>query len=86
MFVRSNIVPSAVETGCSKGCNETAQKLNGSLLKLAPRLAALRAFAPADAEKASSEDHSLWVIYVTVSTGGEMEVMANETYVQLVSA
>ena len=62
MFVRSKIVPLAVQTGCSNGCNETAQKLKGSRLKLAPTLVDLRAFAPAAAPKASSEDHSLWVI------------------------
>lgn len=65
MLVRSNIVPSLVQTGCSKGWRDTAQKLNGRRLKLAPApaFADLRAFAPALAEKASSLDHSLCVIY-----------------------
>jgi len=67
MFVKSRIVPSAVQTGCSKGCSETAQKLKGSRLKFAPKLLDLRAFAPAEAEKASSEDHSLCVIWLNVS-------------------
>jgi hypothetical protein len=66
MFVRSKIVPSAVQTGCSKGCSDTAQKLKGSLLKLAPATPALRAFEPADAPNASSLDHSLWVIWKVV--------------------
>lgn len=55
-------MPSAVHTGCSKGWRETAQKLKGSRLKFAPAVADLRALVPADALKASSEDHSLWVI------------------------
>ena len=65
MFVRSKMVPWAVQTGCSKGWSETAQKLKGRRLKLAPTaaFADLRAFAPAAALKASSEDHSLWVIW-----------------------
>jgi hypothetical protein len=63
MFVRSKMVPSAVQTGCSKGWRDTAQKLKGSLLKLAPATPALRAFEPADAPKASSLAHSLWVIW-----------------------
>lgn len=63
MFVKSKMVPSAVQTGCSNGCSETAQKLKGSLLKLAPATPDLRALAPADAPKASSLDHSLWVIW-----------------------
>jgi len=56
------MVPSTVQTGCSKGCRDTAQKLNGNLLKLAPATPVLRALEPADAPKASSLDHSLWVI------------------------
>lgn len=62
------MVPSAVQTGCWNGCSESAQKLKGSRLKLAPAplLAPLRAFAPADAPNASSLDHSLWVIYDVV--------------------
>lgn len=63
MLVRSKMVPDAVHTGCEKGCSETAQKLKGSRLKLAPGPAILRAFAPALAENASSDDHSLCVIY-----------------------
>ncbi len=68
ILVRSNIVPSAVQTGCSNGCKETAQKLKGSRLKdaPAPALADLRALAPAEEPKASSEDHSLWVIWASV--------------------
>lgn len=64
MLVKSNMVPSLVQTGCSKGWRETEQKLKGRRLKLAPTpaLADLRAFAPALAENASSLDHSLWVI------------------------
>jgi hypothetical protein len=77
-----------VHTGCSKGCNETAQKLNGRRLKLAPMLVALRAFAPAAAPKASSEDHSLWVIYGMVSLLGSAQRndLSGETHVQLVCA
>jgi len=63
MLVRSNMVPSVVQTGCSNGWSETAQKLNGNRLKLAPATPDLRAFAPADAPKASALDHSLWVIW-----------------------
>ena len=87
MFVRSKIVPSAVHTGCSKGCNDTAQKLKGSRLKLAPapEFADLRALAPALAPKASSLDHSEWVICSEVSEALEM-VLRIETYVQLISS
>ena len=81
------MVPSAEQTGCSKGCNETAQKLKGNRLKFVPALASLRAFAPAAALKESSEDHSLWVIYTSplVVVAGEATA-GIETYVQLVSA
>jgi len=67
MFVRSKIVPSAVQTGCSKGWSESAQKWKGRRLKFAPMLLDLRAFAPAEAENASSEDHSLCVIYSRIN-------------------
>lgn len=84
MFVRSNIVPCAVQTGCSKGCNETAQKLNGRRLKLAPTLVAFRALAPAAAPNASSEDHSLWVICIVLvcswSGQGELRGDARTAY------
>jgi hypothetical protein len=63
MFVRSKMVPSVVQIGCSNGCRDTAQKLKGSLLKLAPTTPVLRALEPADAPKASSLAHSLWVIW-----------------------
>lgn len=65
MFVRSNMVPSEVQTGCSNGCSETAQKLKGSRLKLLwprPAFVAFRAFDPALALNASVLDHSLWVM------------------------
>lgn len=84
--MRSNIVPSAVQTGCSKGWSETAQKLNGSRLKLAPALSDFRALAPADALKASSEDHSLWVIYEINQRLLKSGTISTETYVQFVSA
>lgn len=60
------MVPSAVQTGWEKGWSETAQKLKGRRLNEAPApvLVALRAFAPAAAEKASEEDHSLCVIWI----------------------
>ena len=87
MLVRSKVVPSAVQTGCSNGWRDTAQKLKGSRLKLAAGPFDLRAFAPADAPKASSLDHSLWVI---CSTRGQRHVtdavVVRITYVQLVSA
>lgn len=65
MFVRSNIVPEGVQTGCANGWRESEQKLNGNRLNAAcepPRLA-LETPAPALAEKASSEAHSECVIY-----------------------
>ena len=62
----SNIDPSAVQTGCAKGCREMAQKLNGRRLKVVSALVDLAA-EPALAEYASSEAHSLWVIYSPLS-------------------
>ncbi|KAH9832434.1 hypothetical protein Tdes44962_MAKER02098 [Teratosphaeria destructans] len=66
MLVKSNIVPSTVHTGWEKGWRDTAQKLNGNRLKLAPVFVFCRAFAPADAPKESSLSHSLWVIWPIV--------------------
>ena len=43
--------------------------MNGNLLKFAPATPVLRAFAPADAPKASELDHSLWVIWITALVG-----------------
>lgn len=65
MLVRSKMVPVAVQTGWEKGWRERAQKLKGRRLKDAPVLVDLRALAPAAEEKASVEDHSLWVIWRT---------------------
>lgn len=65
MFVRSKIVPDCVQTGCSKGCSDSEQNLNGRRLKDAPSAPslALPTPAPALAEYASSEAHSECVIY-----------------------
>jgi hypothetical protein len=68
MTSTSNIVPSAVQTGCLKGCRLAAQKLNGSLLKDAPLGAFWETLDPALAEYASDEDHSEWVIYTVLET------------------
>jgi hypothetical protein len=50
MISTSNIVPSAVQTGCLKGCKLAAQKLKGSRLKFAPLGAFWDTFEPALAE------------------------------------
>ena len=50
MFVRSKIVPSAVQTGWEKGWRETAQKLKGRRLKDEPDGLTCRVPEPALAE------------------------------------
>lgn len=82
MLVRSNVVPSAVQTGCSKGWRETAQKLKGRRLKEAPGRSVLRAFAPAEAPKASSLLHSECVICAESQWRLEvgMQVASQRTY------
>lgn len=62
MTSTSNIVPSAVQTGCLKGWRLAAQKLKGRRLKLEPLGAFWETFEPALAEYASPDDHSEWVI------------------------
>ena len=56
------MVPSAVQTGCSKGWSETAQKLKGRRLKVVSAPLALRTLAPAEGPNALSLDHSECVI------------------------
>ena len=56
-------MPSEVHTGVLKGCRLKAQKLKGSRLKAAWPLVSARTPAPAEAEYASDEAHSEWVIY-----------------------
>lgn len=57
----SNIVPSAVQTGCLNGCKLAAQKLKGRRLN-EPLGAFWETFDPLLAENASEDDHSEWVI------------------------
>ena len=59
----SKIAPSLVHTGVLNGWRETAQTLNGSRLKDASGPLDLAVPEPALAEYASSEAHSLWVIW-----------------------
>lgn len=66
----SKIEPSGAQTGDLNGWREMAQKLNGSLLKGALAPEAFARPEPALAEKASSEAHSLWVIWMEVLAGG----------------
>ena len=62
-----------------------AQKLNGSLLKGAPAPEAFARPEPALAEKASSEAHSLWVIWIEFSWRGNGCMIGRDiTYVELV--
>lgn len=61
--MRSKMVPSLVQTGCSNGWSDRAQKLYGSRLN-APGTLPLVTPEPALAEKAVSDAHSLWVICV----------------------
>ena len=56
--MRSKVVPLAVQTGCSKGCRDRAQKLKGSRLD-ARAFSAFATLDPELAEKASSDAHSL---------------------------
>ena len=63
ILVRSNVVPSAVHTGCVNGCRDTAQKLKGSRLKEPAVVPFGLIPEPALAEYASSEAHSECVIY-----------------------
>lgn len=66
MMVRSKIVPDAVQTGCANGWREREQKLKGRRLNGGwfPPFLAFAAPAPMFAEKASSDAHSEWVIYL----------------------
>lgn len=59
------MVPEGVQTGFWKGWSEAAQKLKGRRRKgaAAPRLDE----APELAEKASSDDHSEWVIWAMLA-------------------
>ena len=57
----SKIVPVEVQTGCSKGWRDRAQKLKGSRLNdawVVPAFLESETPAPALAEKLSAEDHS----------------------------
>ena len=69
MLSISKIVPFDVQTGVLKGWSETAQKLKGRRLKVASGAFDLAIPEPALAEYASSEAHSLWVIYWLVRRG-----------------
>jgi hypothetical protein len=60
--VRSKVVPSLVQTGCTKGWRETEQKLNGSRLNEELVTLNLAIPDPVFAEYASSDAHSEWVI------------------------
>lgn len=64
MLSISKIVPSDVQTGLPNGCRDTAQKLKGKRLKVVSASFAFARPEPALAEYASSEAHSLCVIYV----------------------
>jgi hypothetical protein len=55
------MLPSGSQTGFLKGWREAAQKLKGRRRK--GIWVVERAFAPEEAEKASAEDHSEWVIW-----------------------
>ena len=79
----SNIVPSAVQTGWENGCREMAQKLNGRRLKEPSAFADLVP-DPALAEYASSEAHSLWVIYHMILVAEDI-VVDEITYVEFIS-
>ena len=59
MCVSSKTVPSDVQTGCSKGWRDSAQKRKGSRRK--GRVVFER--KPWEAPKLSAEAHSLWVMY-----------------------
>ena len=80
----SKIEPSGEQTGDLKGWSEMAQKLNGSLLKGAPAPEAFARPEPALAEKASSEAHSLWVIWIEFSWRGNSLTGRDNRYVELV--
>ena len=68
------MMPFAVQTGVVKGWRLKAQKLKGSLLKAAWPLVSARTPAPAEAEYASEEAHSEWVICeVSVAATNERE-------------
>jgi hypothetical protein len=61
MTSTSNIVPSAVQTGCLKGWRLAAQKLKGNRLN-EPLGAFSETLEPVLAENASDDDHSECVI------------------------
>ena len=63
MLLKSKIVPSAVQTGLVKGWREMAQKLKGRRLKVVSAALDFTSPEPALAEYASSEAHSLCVIW-----------------------
>lgn len=67
MLSMSNIVPSEVQTGVLKGWRETAQKLKGRRLNVESGAFDFAIPEPALAEYASSETHSLCVIWTCVS-------------------
>lgn len=58
MTSMSNIVPSAVHTGCLKGRSEAAQKPNGRRLNELPLGACAETLDPELALYASDDDHS----------------------------
>lgn len=60
MISTSKMVPLGVQTGLEKGWREAAQKLKGRRRKGA----LVEERAPDEAEYASEEDHSEWVIYL----------------------
>ena len=62
-----------------------AQKLNGRRLKGTPVPEAFVRPEPALAEKASSEAHSLWVIYLRALAEPKMQYGERLSYVKLIS-
>jgi hypothetical protein len=83
MFSWSNMMPSAVHTGVLNGCRLKEQKLKGSRLKAACADLSDLTLEPAEAEYASDEFHSEWVIYPVVSGRMEGKVAA---YIELIGS
>lgn len=79
----SKIVPSEVQTGDLKGWRDRAQKLKGRRLKVLSGAFDLDSPEPALAEYASSEAHSLWVIYERLQEQQDQEVRRS-AYVEFV--
>jgi hypothetical protein len=85
MLSMSNIVPSKLQTGVLKGWRETAQKLKGRRLNVESGAFDFAIPEPALAEYASSEAHSLCVIWTYVRRSTPQGFFAR-TYVEFVSS